>query len=152
MSMTELKMLFPTEKLDALRFFMGQKDQSIEKELQDYLDKTYEKTVPVQVRNYLENRIEPVPASEQSLNGQQTSAHEQPPTGQHAPADQQTSIKKQVSDIKTENIPVVKDHPVRSTRRQKEQSKADQSVAPEIAAEAEGPAEQEENQGMSMSM
>ncbi len=41
---------------------------------------------------------------------------------------------------------------MRSTRRQKEQSKADQSVAPEIAAEAEGHAEQEENQGMSMSM
>ncbi len=58
MSMTELKVSFPTEKLEALRFFIGKKDQTIEQELQDYLDKTYEKMVPVQVREYVESRAE----------------------------------------------------------------------------------------------
>ncbi len=60
MSMTELNLSFPTEKLDALRFFMDKKQQSVEHELQDYLDKTYEKLVPVQVREYVESRMEPV--------------------------------------------------------------------------------------------
>ena len=64
MSMTELNLSFPTEKLDALRFFMDKKQQSIEHELQDYLDKTYEKLVPAQVREYVESRMEPVPARE----------------------------------------------------------------------------------------
>ena len=65
MSMTELQLSFPTEKLDALRFFMDKKQQSVEHELQDYLDKTYEKQVPAQVREYVESRMEPVSAQRQ---------------------------------------------------------------------------------------
>ena len=64
MSTTELNLSFPTEKLDALRFFMDKKQQSIEHELQDYLDKTYEKLVPAQVREYVESRMEPVSAQQ----------------------------------------------------------------------------------------
>jgi len=33
MSTTELKILFPSERLDALRFFMEKKDQTVEQEL-----------------------------------------------------------------------------------------------------------------------
>ncbi|NMA26106.1 MAG: hypothetical protein GX936_10670, partial [Clostridiales bacterium] len=62
MSMTELKVSFPTEKLDALRFFMDKKQQTVEQELQDYLNKTYEKLVPAQVREYVESRMEQAPA------------------------------------------------------------------------------------------
>ena len=65
MSTTELNLSFPTEKLDALRFFMDKKQQSIEHELQDYLDKTYEKLVPAQVREYVESRMESVSAQRQ---------------------------------------------------------------------------------------
>ena len=65
MSMTELNLSFPTEKLDALRFFMDKKQQSVEHELQDYLDKTYEKLVPAQVREYVESRMEQVSAQRQ---------------------------------------------------------------------------------------
>lgn len=62
MSMTEMKVSFPTEKLDALRFFMDKKQQTIEQELKNYLDKTYEKLVPAQVREYVESRMEQAPA------------------------------------------------------------------------------------------
>ena len=65
MSMTELNLSFPTEKLDALRFFIDKKQQSVEQKLQDYLDKTYEKLVPAQVREYVESRMEPVSAQRQ---------------------------------------------------------------------------------------
>lgn len=64
MSMTELKVSFPTEKLDALRFFMDKKQQTIEQEMKDYLDKTYEKLVPAQVREYVESRMEQAPAQQ----------------------------------------------------------------------------------------
>jgi len=64
MSMTELQLSFPTEKLDSLRFFMDKKQQTVERELQDYLDKTYEKLVPAQVREYVESRMEPVSAQQ----------------------------------------------------------------------------------------
>lgn len=59
MSTTELKLSFPTEKLEALRFFMDKKELAIEQELQNYLDKTYEKAVPAQVREYVESRRQP---------------------------------------------------------------------------------------------
>jgi hypothetical protein len=118
MSMTELKVSFPTEKLDALRFFMDKKQQTVEQELQDYLDKTYEKLVPAQVREYVESRMEQAPA-------------------QQAPEPEQT--------------PAVRERPARQTRRQREQSVAEQSPAPEAPTEAEDLAEQE-SQGMTMSM
>ena len=66
MSMSELKVSFPSEKLEALRFFMDKKELTIEQELQDYLDKTYEKAVPAQVREYIESRMEQTPISQET--------------------------------------------------------------------------------------
>lgn len=74
MSMTELKVSFPTEKLDALRFYMDKKQQTMEQELKDCLDKTYEKTVPAQVREYLESRMNQVPVQQQIPETGQTPA------------------------------------------------------------------------------
>jgi len=82
MSMTELKVSFPTEKLDALRFFMDKKQQTIEQELRDYLDKTYEKAVPAQVREYVESRAEQTPVQQQAPGA------EQPPVIRERPARQ----------------------------------------------------------------
>ncbi len=59
MSTTELKVPFPSERLDALRFFMEKKEQTVEQELKDYLNKTYERLVPANVREYVESRLEP---------------------------------------------------------------------------------------------
>ena len=66
MSTTELKIPFDTEKLDALRFFMDKKEQNVEKELKDYLDKTYERVVPANVREYVESRMELETTQEQA--------------------------------------------------------------------------------------
>ena len=74
MSTTELKLPFATEKLDALRFFMEKKEQTIEQELKDYLDKIYERVVPVHVREYVESRIDREPVREQASDAEQTSA------------------------------------------------------------------------------
>ena len=82
MSTTELKVLFPSERLDALRFFMEKKEQTIEQELKDYLDKTYEKVVPTQVREYVESRMEQTPAQEQASEAEQTPASRERPARQ----------------------------------------------------------------------
>jgi hypothetical protein len=80
--MTELKVSFPTEKLDALRFFIGKKDQTIEQELQDYLDKTYEKMVPAQVREFVESRMEPAPTQQQTQEPEQSADSRERPARQ----------------------------------------------------------------------
>lgn len=127
MSTTELKVPFPSERLDALRFFMDRKQQTVEKELQDYLDKTYEKFVPQNVREYVESRIEPEQNQEQAAESQQASA-----SGES-------------------QAPAPRERQPRQSRRQREQAAPETPSAPEAQTEAESPAE-EENQGMTMSM
>lgn len=82
MSMTELKLTFPTEKLNALRFFMEKKQQTPEQDLQEYLDKAYEKMVPAQVREYVESHME------QPAVQQPTQEAGQTPAGRGRPARQ----------------------------------------------------------------
>lgn len=127
MSTTELKVPFPSERLDALRFFMDKKQQTVEKELQDYLEKTYERFVPQNVREYVESRIEPEQNQEQTAELQQASA-----TGEN-------------------QAPVSRERQPRQSRRQREQAVPETPPAPGSQTEAQEPAE-EEVQGMTMSM
>jgi len=127
MSTTELKVSFPSERLDALRFFMDKKQQTLEKELQDYLNKTYERLVPVNVREYVESRLEPEETPAQTAEQQQAPA----------PGENQASASR-------ERQP-------RQSRRQREQATPETPPALESQTETQEPAE-EENQGMTMSM
>lgn len=51
---TILKVSFPNEKLEALRFYMSEKELTVEGELQKYVDSIYQKYVPAPTRRYLE--------------------------------------------------------------------------------------------------
>lgn len=100
MSMSELKVSFPSEKLEALRFFMDKKELTIEQELKDYLDKTYEKAVPAQVREYVESRMEQVSAPQE---GQDTSSARERP---ERPVRQNRRQREQAAgETQTEHVP-----------------------------------------------
>ncbi len=45
---------FPKDKLDAIKFYMDEKDTTVEKELQGYIKSIYEKYVPSATRRYLD--------------------------------------------------------------------------------------------------
>lgn len=121
---TELKILFPTEKLEALRFFMSKKELEIERELKDYLGKAYEKVVPAHVREYVESRLD------------QESPREETP---------EQSAQEQQPELQRERQP-------RQTRRQREQAAAESEAPSSQVTQPEPPDEPEESQGMSMSM
>lgn len=57
-----LSIAFEQEKLSALRFYAGKKEADIQAELDDCLQKLYEKYVPAQTREYIESRTEQTPA------------------------------------------------------------------------------------------
>lgn len=57
MAEKEIKIQFPEEKMEALSYFMEQKDLEIEKMLTEYLEKTYEKMVPAPVRKFMESKL-----------------------------------------------------------------------------------------------
>ncbi len=47
------------EKLRAIQFYAGRKDSSMEAELEDCINKIYEKYVPSQTREYIESMVTP---------------------------------------------------------------------------------------------
>ena len=57
MEKVELKVTMEPERLDALRYFLSAKEKSTpQKELQRTLDALYEKYVPAEMREYLDNK------------------------------------------------------------------------------------------------
>lgn len=62
MKQVNITVSFEDEKLTALRRYMGKKDSEPEAELRDTLQKLYEKFVPVQVREYIEEADADAPA------------------------------------------------------------------------------------------
>lgn len=59
MAEKEIKIGFSEAKMEALEFFLGENDSTVEKALKEHLDKLYEKSVPQQVRKFVESKLEP---------------------------------------------------------------------------------------------
>ena len=53
MKKTNITVAFDDEKLSALKMYLGQKNTTVEKELQKALDVLYGKTVPAGVREFI---------------------------------------------------------------------------------------------------
>ena len=58
MKKANITISFDQEKLRALNFYAGKKDTDLQHELNDILQKLYEKYVPVQTREYIESMTE----------------------------------------------------------------------------------------------
>lgn len=57
MKNSTLTISYNTEKLDALTFHMGKKGADLQAELNDTIQKLYEKYVPQSTREYIDDRI-----------------------------------------------------------------------------------------------
>lgn len=60
MKKATITITFGQEKLNAIQFYAGKKDASIDTELNDFMEKLYEKYVPTQTREYIESQSDPV--------------------------------------------------------------------------------------------
>ena len=60
MKQSVIQIKFDSEKYNALIRYAKKKEISIETELNDTVDKLYKKLVPADVREYIEERVEPV--------------------------------------------------------------------------------------------
>ncbi|WP_227765106.1 DUF6103 family protein [Zhaonella formicivorans] len=56
MKQATLQIKFDEEKLNAIKQYMGKKDADLQTELDDVMQKLYEKHVPAPVREYIESR------------------------------------------------------------------------------------------------
>lgn len=57
MKIATLTVSFESEKLDALTYHMGKKEADLQAELNDTMQKLYEKHVPQATREYIEDRL-----------------------------------------------------------------------------------------------
>ena len=67
------------EKLRAIQFYTGRKDSSMEAELEDCVNKIYEKYVPAQTREYIESIAAPArpPRTSRPVPKLEEGCHEQ---------------------------------------------------------------------------
>lgn len=125
---TTLQVSFPKEKLEALKFYMDEKDTTVEKELQGHIKSIYEKYVPAATRRYLD-RNDPA-------EGLQTEVR--------------VEAEEQAQEI-IAPTPSTRGRR-RNTREQNEETvEAIQTESSEITEEIQAQGE-DESQGMSMSM
>ena len=125
---TTLQVSFPKEKLEALKFYMDEKDTTVEKELQGHIKSIYEKYVPAATRRYLD-RNDPAEGLQSEVR---VEAEEQP---QEIVATTPSTRGRR-----------------RNAREQNEETvEANQMVDSEIVNENQEQGE-EESQGMSISM
>ena len=129
---TTLQVSFPKEKLEALKFYMDEKDTTVEKELQGHIKSIYEKYVPAATRRYLD-RNDPA-------EGLQTEVRVE--------AEEQAQEQAQEIIAPTTSTRGRR----RNTREQNEETvEAIQTESSEIKEEIQAQGE-DESQGMSMSM
>jgi len=57
MKKATLTISFDSEKLDALTYHMGKKDTDLQTELEDTVQKLYEKHVPQATREYIDDKL-----------------------------------------------------------------------------------------------
>lgn len=55
---TDITIIFNSEKLDALNFYMGKKESEVQRELEETVQNLYLKHVPAPTREYIEDRLE----------------------------------------------------------------------------------------------
>ena len=69
---------FDAEKLGAIRQYLAKKDAEFQSELEDFMQKLYEKHVPAPVRDYIESREPEAPPRRPSRPA--STARPQPPS------------------------------------------------------------------------
>lgn len=57
MAVKEIKISFPEAKMEALEFFLGENNTTVEELMKEQLDKIYEKNVPQQVKKFVDRKI-----------------------------------------------------------------------------------------------
>lgn len=58
MTEKEIKIGFPEVKMEALEFYLQESSTTVEQVLKEHLDKIYEKNVPLQVRKFVESKMD----------------------------------------------------------------------------------------------
>lgn len=74
MERATLSVTFPQEKLDALEFYMAEKNITVTDELQAHMQSVYEKNIPAATRKYLDRNDDPEEIQRRSARSEQSNS------------------------------------------------------------------------------
>ncbi len=116
MAEKEIKIGFSEAKMEALEFFLQENNTTVEKVLKEHLDKTYEKSVPQQVRKFVESKLVP-----QQESVQEEGAESQRQTrGQGRRSTRQNAARETVSEQTESGSQTVDEGEVQETGQEQE--------------------------------
>ena len=116
MAEKEIKIGFSEAKMEALEFFLQENNTTVEKVLKEHLDKTYEKSVPQQVRKFVESKLAP-----QQDSVQEEGAESQRQTrGQGRRSTRQNAARETVSEQTESGSQTVDEGEVQETGQEQE--------------------------------
>ena len=116
MAEKEIKIGFPEVKMEALEFFLRENDTTVEKVLKEHLDKTYEKSVPQQVRKFVESKMT-APAEDA---GQSEGSNQRQGRGQSRRNTRQNTARETVSEQTDSGMQPVDEGEVQETGQEQE--------------------------------
>ena len=120
MAEKEIKIGFSKAKMEALEFFLQENNTTVEKVLKEHLDKTYEKSVPQQVRKFVESKLVP-----QQESVQEEGAESQRQTrGQGRRTSRQNATRETVSEQTESGSQTVDEGEVQETGQEQENGMA----------------------------
>ena len=100
-----LQVTFQKEKLEALRFYMNEKDLTVEGELQKHISSIYEKYVPSATRRYLErNDNEQENQTETTVPISESSSEVTPRTTSNRGRRRTERVQNEQAEVPTETI------------------------------------------------
>ena len=116
MAEKEIKIGFSEAKMEALEFFLQENNTTVEKVLKEHLDKTYEKSVPQQVRKFVESKL----ASQQDSVQEEGAESQRQTRGQSRRNARQNAARETVSEQTDSGMQPVDEGEVQETGQEQE--------------------------------
>lgn len=116
MAEKEIKIGFSEAKMEALEFFLQENNTTVAKVLKEHLDKTYEKSVPQQVRKFVESKLTP---QQEEVAPVESGSHRQT-RGQSRHTTRQNSARETVPEQTDSGIQTADEGEVQETGQEQE--------------------------------
>lgn len=118
MAEKEIKIGFSETKMEALEFFLRENNTTVEEVLKEHLDKTYEKSVPQQVRKFVESKV--MPQQEETVSGEASSPRQGRGRGRHGT--RQDTTRETVQEQEDSSVQSAEEAEVQETAQEQENS------------------------------
>lgn len=118
MAEKEIKIGFSEAKMEALEFFLRENNTTVEEVLSEHLNKTYEKSVPQQVRKFVESKV----ILQQDEMASEESGSQRQGRGRGRHSSRQNATRETVQEQEVSGVQSAEDTEIQETVQEQENS------------------------------